>query len=121
MAKVRARILFDVSLRSEELELHPKSLDHPDTSATIHLMRYLKRVFAVLGLGMVAMAVFAAWKIGPRNILGMLRYDTRREGSLRVGDRAPDAVLRLPDGSGTTRISEHIGAKPLVLIFGSFT
>ena len=85
------------------------------------LVRYLKRVLAVLGLGILAFTAFAAWKIGPRNIVGMLRYDTRREGSLRVGDRAPDGLLRLPDGSGTTRISEHIGGKPLVLVFGSFT
>ncbi|MGH9443259.1 MAG: hypothetical protein ACRD16_13405 [Thermoanaerobaculia bacterium] len=84
-------------------------------------MRYLKRVLAVLGLGILAVTAFAAWKIGPRNVLGMLRYDTRHEGSLRVGDRAPDAILRLPDGSGTTRISDHIGGKPLVLVFGSFT
>ena len=54
-------------------------------------------------------------------IVGMLRYDTRKEGSLRIGDRAPDAVLRLPDGRGTTRLSDHIGGKPLVLVFGSFT
>ena len=89
--------------------------------ATIHRMLYLKRALAVLGLGMLAVTAFAAWKIGPRNILGMLRYDTRREGSLHVGDHAPDSVLRLPDGSGTTRLSEHIGGKPLVLVFGSFT
>ena len=87
----------------------------------IGAVRYLKRVLAVLGLGILAFTAFAAWKIGPRNIVGMLRYDTRREGSLRVGDRAPDGLLRLPDGSGTTRISEHIGGKPLVLVFGSFT
>ncbi len=84
-------------------------------------MKFVKRGLAVLGLGIVAFTAFAAWQIGPRNILGMLRYDTRREGSLKVGDRAPDAVLRLPDGSGTTRISDHIGRKPLVLVFGSFT
>ena len=84
-------------------------------------MKFLKRAFAVLGLGILAFAAFAAWKIGPRNIVGMLRYDTRKEGSVRIGDPAPDAVLRLPDGSGTTRLSEHIGGKPLVLVFGSFT
>jgi hypothetical protein len=84
-------------------------------------MKFLKRGLAFLGLGIVAFTAFAAWKIGPRNILGMLRYDTRREGSLKIGDRAPDAVLRLPDGSGTTRISDHVGGKPLVIVFGSFT
>ena len=84
-------------------------------------MKFFKRALAVLGLGVLAFVGFAAWKIGPRNIVGMLRYDTRREGSLHVGDRAPDSVLRLPDGSGTTRLSEHMGKKPLVLVFGSFT
>ena len=84
-------------------------------------MKILKRAFAFLGLGMLAVAIFFAWRIGPRNIVGMLRYDSRKEGSLRVGDIAPDAILRLPDGSGTTRISSHVGRRPLVLVFGSFT
>jgi hypothetical protein len=85
-------------------------------------VKVFKRVLAVIGLGVLAFAGFAVWKIGPHDLLGMLRYDTRQEGSVKIGDPAPDAILRLPDGSATTRLSDHFGrGKPLVLVFGSFT
>jgi hypothetical protein len=61
-----------------------------------------------------------ARRVAPRNLVGMLRHDRRREGRLAVGDRAPDAVLSRLDG-GETRLSELVGERPLVLIFGSFT
>jgi peroxiredoxin len=51
----------------------------------------------------------------------MLRYDQRREGDLKVGDRAPDVALLALDGSTPVRLKDSIGEKPLVLIFGSFT
>ncbi|HVE85519.1 MAG TPA: hypothetical protein VND93_21850 [Myxococcales bacterium] len=69
---------------------------------------------AVLG-GVAAVAV-----IGPRNVVGMLRYDQREEGSLKVGDRAPDLELVALDGK-RVRLADHLGSKPAVLIFGSFT
>jgi hypothetical protein len=60
-------------------------------------------------------------QIGPRNVIGMLRYDTRREGSLQVG--APAPAIELLDLDGTTRVqlSQRQHDRPLVLIFGSFT
>jgi len=63
---------------------------------------------------------FVVWQIGPRNVIGMLLYDQRREGALKPGDPAPDVELALLDG-GKLRLSEVIGKQPLVLIFGSFT
>jgi peroxiredoxin len=48
-------------------------------------------------------------------------YDIRSEGSLAVGDLAPDLELAAADGSGTTRISDLYREKPLVLVFGSYT
>ena len=75
-------------------------------------------VFLLLLLGAVAVVVF---RIGPRNILGMIRYDQRQEGSLRVGDAAPDVELVAPDGARRVRIQDSVGGKPLVLVFGSFT
>ena len=76
-------------------------------------------------LGLCALVLLAlvgvAWVIGPRNIIGMLRYDQRREGDLKVGDPAPDVLLAKPDGSGDAHLSELIGGKPLVIVFGSFT
>lgn len=70
----------------------------------------------VLGLVLTALAY-----IGPRFILGILRYDTRREGTLRPGDRAPDVELRALDGSSRVNLLAGRGGRPLVLIFGSFT
>jgi hypothetical protein len=39
----------------------------------------------------------------------------------KIGERAPDFTLKTHDGHGVARLSEHLGAKPVVLIFGSFT
>lgn len=77
----------------------------------------------LLGLGALALLALAgaAWMIGPRNIIGMLRYDQRREGRLQVGDRAPDVVLAAIDGGPALRLSSWMTGKPLVLVFGSFT
>lgn len=80
----------------------------------------LRRVLlGILLLLLVAGGVFA-WQIGPRNIIGMLRYDQRREGKLKVGDAAPDVVLAKLDG-GEAHLSDYVGGQPLVLVFGSFT
>jgi len=75
-------------------------------------------VFLVLLLGAAAVVVL---HIGPRNVLGMIRYDQRQEGHLRVGDAAPDVELVATDGARRVRIQDSVGGKPLVLVFGSFT
>jgi hypothetical protein len=81
-----------------------------------------KIVFAAVGfLLLIAVAGAMVMMGGPRNLLGMLRYDQRQEGSLRVGDHAPDVTLSTLDGAAPVRLSGHIGDRPLVLIFGSFT
>jgi hypothetical protein len=72
---------------------------------------------ALLLLGVSALA----WMIGPRNIVGMLFYDQRREGRLVVGDPAPDVVLTAIDGGPEMRLASLMRDKPLVLVFGSFT
>lgn len=76
-------------------------------------------------LGLCALVLLAlagaAWMIGPRNILGMLRYDQRREGKLQLGDPAPDVALAAIDGGPTLHLASLMGGKPLVLVFGSFT
>jgi hypothetical protein len=81
----------------------------------------LRRATALLIVLVLAAAAFVVAKIGPSNVIGMLRYDTRREGALRVGSVAPDVTLHVVDGAGTVRIAQRIGARPLVLVFGSFT
>jgi hypothetical protein len=85
-------------------------------------MKIVKRV--LLGLGILAVlgaAGFTYMVGGPRNVIGMLRYDQRQEGTLRVGDRAPDVGVLDLDGKTPVRLSERFGEKPTVLIFGSFT
>jgi hypothetical protein len=58
---------------------------------------------------------------GPRNLIGMIRYDQREEGNLKVGDRAPDVTLLELDGKTPVKLSEKIGGKPTVLVFASHT
>ena len=76
-------------------------------------------------LGLVGLVVLAAaaflWVVGPRNVVGMLRYDQRREGDLRVGVPAPDVSLVALDGRTPVRIADSIGNQPLVIVFGSYT
>lgn len=80
----------------------------------------MKKLLYVLGLVLfVGVTAAVAW-IGPRNVLGILRYDQRREGALRVGDPAPDVELVSLSGQ-TVHLRERIGGRPLVLVFGSFT
>jgi hypothetical protein len=74
----------------------------------------------LLGLFGVAFAVAMIYP-GPRMIWGMLRYDQRREGDLKVGQQAPGVTLTALDGKTKVKLLEEAGGKPLVLIFGSFT
>jgi hypothetical protein len=78
-------------------------------------------VVVVLLLGAAALAGFTWMVGGPSMLIGMLRYDEREEGTLRVGDVAPDVELVALDGVGRTSLLADRGDRPLVLIFGSFT
>ena len=78
----------------------------------------------LIGVGVLAALAAGGFTYmvgGPRNLIGMLRYDQREEGTLRVGDRAPDVGLVALDGSTPVRLASELGGKPTVLIFGSFT
>ncbi len=84
------------------------------------------RLWKRILLGLCAVVVLAVagmtWMIGgPRNLIGMIRYDQRQEGKLKVGDRAPDVTVVSLDGKTPVRLSSAIGGKPTVLVFGSFT
>ncbi|MGB2669584.1 MAG: hypothetical protein WA621_03080 [Candidatus Acidiferrum sp.] len=59
----------------------------------------------------------------PRDAYFMLRYALphMHRGNLKVGDAAPDARLLALDGSSHFHIRERTGARPLVVIFGSYT
>ncbi len=84
-------------------------------------MRLFKKILVAAVLLLAAAVVVIAWKIGPRNVIGMLRYDQRKEGSLKVGDRAPDVALVSLDGRTPVRLSERAAGRPLILVFGSYT
>ena len=80
----------------------------------------IKKILLVLvAIVLLAAGVMVA-KIGPRNVIGMIRYDQRRDGDLKVGDRAPEALLVALDGKRNVPLLAGSG-KPRVLVFGSFT
>jgi hypothetical protein len=81
----------------------------------------VRRILLVAGSLVLAGAGYVVFSIGPRNLLGMIRYDQRREGGLRVGDRAPDVELVALDGVSRVRLRDFVGGQPLVLVFGSYT
>lgn len=87
-------------------------------------MRWLKctgiALVAVLLIGYVVLSHFMG---GPRDVYGFLRYALPQwhRGDLRVGDTAPDVRLISLDGQSTFFLHDHIGSRPLVLVFGSYT
>ncbi len=84
-------------------------------------MKVFRKMLLAVAVLAGVVGAFVAWRIGPRNIIGMIRYDQRKEGSLKPGDAAPDVSLVSLDGKTPVRVSEQVGGKPLVLVFGSYT
>jgi hypothetical protein len=80
----------------------------------------VKKLLWGLGLVVLGAVGFGVAKIGPRNIIGILRYDQRHDGTLRVGDRAPDVTLTGLDGAPRQLLAGS-GDRPVVLVFGSYT
>ena len=79
-----------------------------------------KVLLATLILVAVIVAVPFVW-LGPRFVIGILTYGRQaHDGDLKPGDPAP--IVRVVDVDGEAReLSEWIGPRPLVLVFGSFT
>lgn len=77
-------------------------------------------IAAAAAAGLIV-ALVALVRIGPRNVLGMIRYDQREKGKLEVGDAAPSVELFSLDGAGREALGARFGGRPVVLIFGSFT
>ncbi len=78
-------------------------------------------VLALLIAAFVGLSLMAG---SPKDAYGMVRYALphMHRGNLKVGDDAPDAYqLVALDGSEHFHIRERTGAKPLVLVFNSFT
>jgi hypothetical protein len=74
-------------------------------------------------LFVVAFAALSIMAGSPKGAYGMVRYALphMHRGTLKVGSDAPDARLVALDGTSHFHIRERTGARPLVLIFGSFT
>ena len=84
----------------------------------------LKWSLISLGVLLVGAFVFLSFMAGgPRDVYYMVRYafPHMHRGNLKVGDQAPDAKLVSLDGTTRFHIRERTGARPLVLVFGSFT
>ena len=74
-------------------------------------------------LVVIAFIVLSKMAGSPRDALYMVRYafPHMHRGNLKVGDSAPDARLIALNGSDHFHIHDRSAAKPLVLVFGSFT
>jgi hypothetical protein len=89
---------------------------------TTKVKRWVKRILLGLGVLVVLAVGGMTYMIGgPRNLIGMLRYDQRQEGTLKVGDHAPDVTLVALDGKTPVPLSSQLGVRPTVIVFGSFT
>lgn len=77
----------------------------------------------VLGVLVLAFAGLSYMAGSPKDIYGLVRYALphMHRGKLHPGDDAPDARLLALDGSSHFHLHERIGARPLVVIFGSYT
>ncbi len=78
---------------------------------------------SVLVLLLAAFTFLSILAGSPKDAYGMVRYALphMHRGKLKVGDDAPDARLVALDGSSHFHIRQRTGARPLVLVFGSFT
>ncbi len=79
-----------------------------------------------IAIGVVAVLLLAAvigvLYVGPRNVIGILTFGQQaREGRLLVGDAAPEITVVSLDGVTEKPLTDWMGSRPLVLVFGSFT
>ena len=88
------------------------------------MKRMLKWVAGILAVLLLAAFGVLSYMAGsPKDAYGMVRYALphMHRGTLQIGSDAPDARLVALDGTSHFHIRERIGARPLVLVFGSFT
>jgi len=86
--------------------------------------RFWKWTLAIfLGVLAVASAGLSFMAGSPKDVYGMVRYALphMHRGKLKVGADAPDVRLLALDGSSHFHLRERTGARPLVVIFGSYT
>jgi uncharacterized membrane protein YedE/YeeE len=87
-------------------------------------VRWLKWTsIALVAIPLIGYGILSHFMGGPRDVYGFLRYALPQwhRGDLRVGDWAPDVRLISLDGQSSFQLHDHIGSRPLVLVFGSYT
>jgi hypothetical protein len=99
--------------------------------------RLLKITAGIVVFYLAAMAAFAyAMRLPPESFSRVMMHlgpvpfllfpfesmwKSARQGHVHVGDPAPDFTLPLLDHSSQVTLSSFRGAKPVVLVFGSYT
>lgn len=58
---------------------------------------------------------------GQRHVVACSLVAHRRKDRLAAGDPVPDLELSRLDGGASVRLTDWVGDRPLVLVFGSFT
>ena len=78
---------------------------------------------SILALLVIAFAGLSFMAGSPKDVYWMVRYafPHMHRGRLRLGDDAPDVKLLALDGANHFHLRERTGAKPLVVVFGSYT
>jgi hypothetical protein len=78
---------------------------------------------SLLGLLVAVFVGLCVMAGSPKDVYGMVRYafPHMHRGKLRTGDDAPDVRLLALDGENHFHLRERTGAKPLVVVFGSYT
>lgn len=105
----------------------------------VHVLRFVFRAvyLAIAGWVLASGALFVAMLQPPEKfaaiaakipmpVLGMVLpfqtlWTVARKGSLATGDPAPDFDLERADKSGRVKLTAHMGSRPVVLVFGSYT
>lgn len=87
------------------------------------MLRGRRRTILIAAAALVAVgaAGYGAWMLAVRQAwIRYNKYDRREEGTIRVGDYAPNLALAGYDGAAV-RLASLWKDKPLVLVFGSCT
>ena len=72
-------------------------------------------------LALVAFSVLLGTTLVAQTSPGEVIREMMREGTLKVGDPAPDFDLKERDGVARVRLSSFKDQKPVALVFGSYT
>ncbi len=85
------------------------------------MLKWVAGILAALLLAAFGVLCYMAGS--PQDVYGMVRYALphMHRGTLKIGSDAPDVRLLALDGSSYFHLRERLGARPLVLVFGSFT